>query len=171
MLVSGLSVRSAIENDQLVPVFQPIVELRTGRITGFEVLTRWKHSKRGLVLPENFIHMAERQGLMDALTEKVLRTAFVVAHAATPRLMLNVNISPLQLRSRSLPARMQNLCRAAGWPIEQVTIEITESAIIDHIDTVSRVAADLKSMGFRLALDDFGTGYSSLVHLQALSCR
>jgi EAL domain-containing protein (putative c-di-GMP-specific phosphodiesterase class I) len=79
MLPSRPRVRSAIENDRLVPVFQPIVNLRTGFVSGFEVLTRWNHSKHGLILPSNFIHLAEELGLIELLTETVLRKAFTAA--------------------------------------------------------------------------------------------
>jgi PAS domain S-box-containing protein len=168
MLPGGSTVRGAIEKGELVPVFQPFVNLRTGLVTGFEVLARWDHPRHGLILPANFISLAEQQGLIESLTEKVLRAAFTAASKAVPTLMLNVNISPLQLRSRALPVRLRALCSETGWLPEQVTIEITESAIIDNIDMASRVADDLKSMGCRLSLDDFGTGYSSLLHLQAL---
>ncbi|HEY3705014.1 MAG TPA: EAL domain-containing protein [Terracidiphilus sp.] len=168
MQVSAPKVRTAVENDQIVPVFQPIVSLETGLVSGFEVLTRWKHPRQGLILPTNFIELAEQQGLIDLLTDKILHTAFIVARAAAPDSMLSVNISPIQLRNRLLPGRVRALCRETRWPVEQLTIEITETAIIDNLDMASRVAADLKSMGCRLAVDDFGTGYSSLLHLQSL---
>jgi PAS domain S-box-containing protein len=168
MLTSGPLVRSAIEKDRLVPVFQPIIDLRTGLVAGFEVLARWKHTRRGLILPANFIQLAEQQGLIGLLSENVLRRAFIAASRSMPQQMLSINISPLQLRNRALPLWLRELCRETGWPPDQLTIEITETAIIDNIDTASRIVADLKVMGCRLALDDFGTGYSSLINLQAL---
>ncbi|HEY2857786.1 MAG TPA: EAL domain-containing protein [Terracidiphilus sp.] len=168
MLPSGPAVRSAIENDRLIPVFQPIVNLRSGFVSGFEVLTRWNHPQEGLILPGNFIRLAEELGLIDRLTENVLRRAFTAAVKTIPQRMLNINISPLQLRNRALPAWLRSLCSETGWPLQQLTIEITESAIIDNQEMASRVTSDLKSMGCRLSLDDFGTGYSSLLHLQMM---
>jgi PAS domain S-box-containing protein len=168
MLTSANAVRRAIEDDQILPVFQPIVNLRTGLVSGFEVLARWKHPRRGLILPKGFINLTERLGLIDVLTEKVLRKAFIAAGSYMPLRMLNVNISPLQLRNHALPGRIRELCRETGWPPSQVTIEITESAIIHNVEMASDVTTELKSMGCGLALDDFGTGYSSLIHLQAL---
>jgi PAS domain S-box-containing protein len=161
-------IQSAIENDRLVPVFQPVVDLRSGLVTGFEVLTRYEDPQQGLILPANFIRDAEEQGLISALTERVMRRAFTAARMVAPERMLNINISPLQLRNRELPSQLKQWCRDTGWPLNQLTIEITESALIDNLEMASRVAEDLKSMGCRLALDDFGTGYSSLIHLRAL---
>jgi PAS domain S-box-containing protein len=168
MTVNGLHVRSAIEKGQLVPVFQPIVDLRTGLVTAFEVLARWNHPRRGLILPSNFIRLAEQNGLIDSLTEQILHKAFVAATQLRPDTRLSINISPLQLRNRRIASRLNRLFRATGMAPERVTIEITESAIIDNIRMASRVAGDLKDMGCHLSLDDFGTGYSSLIHLKSL---
>src|SRR6185437_12481391 len=99
MRLNGLQVRSAIVKGQLVPVFQPIVDLRTGLVTGFEVLARWNHPLHGLILPGNFIRLAEQNGLIDSLTDQVLRKAFVAARRLAPETQLSINISPLQLRN------------------------------------------------------------------------
>jgi len=168
MRLNGLQVRSAIVKGQLVPVFQPIVDLRTGLVTGFEVLARWNHPLHGLILPGNFIRLAEQNGLIDSLTDQVLRKAFVAARRLAPETQLSINISPLQLRNRRVVSRLRRLCRDTGTAPERVTIEITESAIIDNVRMALRVAEDLKAMGCHLSLDDFGTGYSSLIHLKGL---
>jgi PAS domain S-box-containing protein len=168
MRVNGLHVRSAIENGQLVPVFQPIVDLRTGLVIGLEVLARWNHPERGLILPNNFIRLAEQNGLIDSLTDQVLRNAFLAARRLRPDARLSINISPLQLRDRRIVSRLQRLFGETGMSPARVTVEITESAIIDNIRMASRVTEDLKAIGCNLSLDDFGTGYSSLIHLKGL---
>jgi EAL domain-containing protein (putative c-di-GMP-specific phosphodiesterase class I) len=115
--MEALCLQSAIrEEDRLVPVFRPVVDLRNCLVTGFEVLTRVEDPQRGIILPTNFIHLAEEQGLIDVLTETVLRKAFIAACAVVPDQMLNINISSLQLRTRELPSRLRAWCRETGWP-------------------------------------------------------
>jgi EAL domain-containing protein (putative c-di-GMP-specific phosphodiesterase class I) len=162
-------VRRALENDELIPCFQPLVSLHTGRLTGFEVLARWHHSERGLVLPENFISLAQENGLMTELMQQILRKALLAASVLSDPLTLAFNVSPSQLHDRKLPGQILELAAAAGFPPARLTIEVTENALLGDLAQVQTVANELKAMGCRLALDDFGTGYSSLSHLQALS--
>jgi len=96
-------VRRALENNELEPFFQPLVELRNGRLTGFEVLTRWQHPEFGFVLPENFISLVEDHGLIGLLTEQILRKALSSAMLLPDPLTLAVNVSPSQLQDLSLP--------------------------------------------------------------------
>ena len=168
MQVDLALVRRALENDELEPCFQPIVELHTGRLAGFEVLARWKHPELGLVLPENFISLAEEDGLIGHLMSQILGKAFLSAQVVPAPLTLAVNISPTQLRHRSMPGQIRNAAEVAGFSLDRLTVEITESGLIGNLETAQSVAGELKAMGCRLALDDFGTGYSSLLHLQAL---
>ncbi len=168
MHASLVDVHNAIGNDELVPCFQPLVELRSGLLTGFEVLARWNHPELGLILPGNFISLAIKSGLIDRLTQKVLSKAFQSCAGMPKALSLAVNISPIQLRDRRLPMGLRDLAQEAGFPMEQLTIEITESALIENLEMAGEITRELKAMGCRLALDDFGTGYSSLRHLQAL---
>src|SRR5271170_149231 len=102
MLVDVFEVRSAIESNSLVPCFQPIYELRTGRLNGFEVLARWQHPQLGLVLPENFIAVAEENGLIGQLADQILRKAFLSASMLPEPLVLAVNVSPIQLQDSNL---------------------------------------------------------------------
>jgi EAL domain-containing protein (putative c-di-GMP-specific phosphodiesterase class I) len=162
------TVRQALENDELEPCFQPIVELHTGRLAGFEVLARWKHPQLGLILPENFISLAEEDGLVGHLMKQILRKAFLSAPILPAPLVLAVNISPTQLHDASLPSQIRETAEGAGFPLERLTVEITESGLFNNLETAQKIAHDLKAMGCGLALDDFGTGYSSLRHLQAL---
>jgi PAS domain S-box-containing protein len=160
--------RRAIENSEIVPFFQPLVELRTGKLRGFEVLARWKHPERGLVLPDDFIPLAEATGLNGLLTGHLLRSVFAAAKHIPERLTLSVNISITQLTDRTLSRHICLAAEEADFPLNRLILEITESALIANTHHVYFIANELKRQGSRLALDDFGTGYSSLRHLQAL---
>jgi PAS domain S-box-containing protein len=162
------SLRKAIENSEIVPFFQPLVELRTGRLRGFEVLARWKHPLRGLVLPDDFIPLAEATGLNCLLTGNLLRSVFATAKDIPEHLTLSVNVSLTQLTDRTLPRHIHLAATEANFPLNRLILEITEGALISNTEHVYVIANELKEQGSRLALDDFGTGYSSLRHLQAL---
>jgi EAL domain-containing protein (putative c-di-GMP-specific phosphodiesterase class I) len=158
----------ALAEGQFLPYFQPIVTLRSGQLAGFEILARWKHPEHGMVSPDQFIPMAEKQGWIDALTQQLLWKAFAVADCLPEPLTLSVNISPVQLQNLALPGLILNAAEGAGFSLNRLVIEITESALIDNLDCSRSIAEELKVLGCRLSLDDFGTGYSSLSHLQAL---
>jgi PAS domain S-box-containing protein len=162
------SLRKAIENSEIVPYFQPLVELRTGRLRGFEVLARWQHPTRGLVLPDDFIPLAEATGLNGLLTGNLLRSVFTTAKDIPEHLTLSVNVSLTQLTDRTLPRHIHLAATEACFPLNRLILEITEGALISNTEHVYFIANELKEQGSRLALDDFGTGYSSLRHLQAL---
>jgi EAL domain-containing protein (putative c-di-GMP-specific phosphodiesterase class I) len=168
MLVNPAEVRHAIETDSIEPCFQPVVDLRSVRLTGFEVLTRWRHPTLGLVLPSNFIQIAEELGIIGILSRQILRRAFHCAATLPGRLSLAVNVSPIQLRFRSLPTQIGEAADEAGLALNRLIIEVTESAILDNEDMALSIAHELKQMGCGLALDDFGTGYASLRHLVSL---
>jgi PAS domain S-box-containing protein len=168
MFVDHATVRRALDNDELEPCFQPVVELHNSRVVGFEVLARWRHPQLGLVLPENFISLAEENGLVEPLMQQILHKAFVSAPFLPAPLMLAVNVSPSQLHDPSLPGQIRKLAEEGGFPLERLAVEITESGLIGNLELAYKIASELKDMGCRLALDDFGTGYSSLRHLQAL---
>jgi PAS domain S-box-containing protein len=161
-------VRRAIENDELVPCFQPVVELHTGRISGFEVLARWQHPQLGLTLPENFISLAEENGLVGLLMQQIMRKAFLSAPVLPAPVVLAVNVSPSQLRDLGLPAQIRDAAEKAAFPLDRLIIEITESGILDNLERALKITRGLKAIGCKLGLDDFGTGYSSLSHLQSL---
>jgi PAS domain S-box-containing protein len=168
MLAKLNDVKAALEQEEIVACFQPLVELRAGRLAGFEVLARWQHPQLGLVLPENFISMAEENGLVGQLMQQILRKAFMSAAVLPEPLVLAVNVSPIQLQDLSLPGQIREAAEASGFPLERLTIEITESALANNLAQAQKIVGQLKAMGCKLALDDFGTGYSSLLHLQAL---
>ena len=132
------------------------------------MLARWSHPVRGSVPPDDFIPMAESSGLIGTLTERLLHRACATAAGWPADLVLACNISPLQLRDRSLPGVVQSALTESGFPPERLELELTESALVRDFALAKEVLSELKALGIRLALDDFGTGYSSLAHLQAL---
>jgi len=168
MLANRIEVAEALDRNEVIPYFQPIVELRSGQLAGFEVLARWQHAEHGPFLPGNFISLAEAHGLIDALTQQVFRKAFYAALLLPEPLTLSVNVSPVQLENSSLPYAIRELAEEAGFPLKRLIVEITESTLLKDPAQVQTIAGKLKAMGCRLALDDFGTGYSSLRHLQTL---
>jgi PAS domain S-box-containing protein len=168
MFAKLVDLQGALESGAVVPCFQPIVELRSGRLAGFEVLARWKHPDGGLILPANFISLAEENGLIGKLTLQILRKAFQSAPLLPEPLFLCVNVSPVQLRDLSLPSLFSEAASETGFPLHRLIVEVTESALVNNMERARKIAAELDGMGCKLALDDFGTGYSSLRHLQAL---
>lgn len=165
---TAASAQNALRQGQFIPYFQPIVALRSGQLAGFEVLARWQHPQHGLVCPDQFISLAEKQGWIDTLTLQLLRKAFAEAKSIPEPLTLSVNISPVQLRDSSLPGLIRRAAEGSGFPLTRLVIEITESALIENLEHAASIARELKKMGCNLSLDDFGKGYSSLFHLQAL---
>jgi PAS domain S-box-containing protein len=159
---------NAFSKEEVVPYFQPIVELRTGLLSGFEILARWKHPAQGVIPPDAFIPIAEAYGLIGELTNTILTQAFVAARSLPQHLRLSINVSPYQLYNESLAHQVVRTAEEVGFSLTRLTIEITESALIGNLELARSMAEQLKSLGVRLALDDFGTGYSSLRHLQAL---
>ncbi|MFZ2066751.1 MAG: EAL domain-containing protein [Xanthobacteraceae bacterium] len=158
----------ALEQDEIVPYYQPLVDLQTGHVIGFEVLARWHHPIHQVIYPADFISLAEHSGLIGALTERLLRRACLEAFDWPSETTLSVNLSPLQLRDSAMPERLHKLVEQAGFPFHRLTFEITEGAIIQDFDLARATVGNLKSLGAHLALDDFGTGFSGLRHLQML---
>jgi PAS domain S-box-containing protein len=168
MNVQLADVLRAIESDQITPFFQPLVELRTGKLTGFEVLARWEQPGIASHLPRNFISLAEENGLIGALANQIYRKAFQLVSELPAPLTLSLNVSPAQLHHSSLPEQIRTAAEDAGFPLDQLTIEITETALASDLQRSQKIARKLKDMGCKLSLDDFGTGYSSLGSLHAL---
>ncbi len=169
MRMSGEQVQAGLRNNEFVPFFQPIVILQTGEVAGVEVLARWEHGSLGILTPEEFVDTAEQAGLIGELTAMLMGKAFTAAATMLPDPQwLAINISPRLLVDLALPKRIRQAAEAAGFPLNRVVVEITESALVEHLEYAQTIASELKAQGCRLALDDFGTGYSSLLHLQSL---
>lgn len=166
---SAARLRAALTNDEIVPYFQPMVEMRTGHLSGFEVLARWNHPEDGTVQPTDFIPLAEGSDLIGALTERMLVEAFREIEGLPSHLSLAINVSTVSLRDRSLPGLVAAAAKQGKFNLNQLTIEITESALVHTIENAQAVSMLLKELGVRLAIDDFGTGYSSLRNLQAIT--
>ena len=160
--------RQAIADDAIVPHFQPLVDISTGRLMGVEMLARWPHPVHGMVPPDQFIPIAEDLGLIGALTEQLLRRACLAAKSWPPEVSLACNVSPVQLRDPNLPGMIKGVLAETGFPASRIEIEVTESALVGDLDLARGLLDQLRVLGVRLALDDFGTGYSSLRHLQTL---
>ena len=162
------NMRRALQCGEFSPHFQPLVVLATGKLHGFEVLARWEHPDFGMVSPDKFIGMAERDGRVGEVSSQVLQKAFQAIALHGKGLRLAFNISPLQLQDLALPEHIRRLAENAGFSLECATVEITESAMAENMASARTITRDLKAMGCRIALDDFGTGYSSLYHLKSL---
>jgi len=164
--------RHAIARGELFLVYQPVVDLASGRIEGAEALLRWRHPEFGLVPPDRFIGLADETGQIHGIGEWVLERACAQARrwlaAGAPPFTMAVNVSPTQFRHRDFADRVRAIVRASGLPGECLEIEITESAAMQDAETTIETLAALKQAGVRVAIDDFGTGYSSLSYLKRL---
>ena len=164
--------QAAIEGHEFVVHYQPIVELATGRMTGTEALVRWQHRERGLVAPVEFIEIAETTGLILPLGRWVLNEALATTRRwqlelGRPDLGVAVNVSARQFEHASFRDDVVAALTASGMAAEGLTLEITESLLLDTAATLS-ILRDLKALGVRIAVDDFGTGYSSLSYVGRL---
>jgi PAS domain S-box-containing protein len=168
MPITEADIRRGLEQREFFPAFQPLVELRTGKLAGFEVLARWEPVGVDAIPPTEFIPAIEKARLIDGLTTSILSQAFASDLISKSLLMLAFNLSTTQLLDHELPVRLEALAHRYNFPLDRLTIEITESALVDDLDRAATVAQSLKALHCRLALDDFGTGYSSLKHLHAL---
>lgn len=158
----------AIERGFIVPYFQPVVDLQTGNLAGFEALARWEHPDNGIIGPDAFISVAEEAGLIDDLFLSILRQACANARLWPQDLSVSVNLSPTQLANPNISTRIRSIVEAAEIPPSRLEIEITENALAGNFDSVRQPLTDLRRLGVSIALDDFGTGYSSMQHLSEL---
>lgn len=160
--------REAIAGDRLTPCFQPIVDLDSGQVIGFELLSRWRHDELGLLSPSEFIANAEEAGLIDELFWSVLRAAMPKVLAADPACGLSVNVSPMQVRDKSFAERLLRVTQEVGFAPERLWAEVTETSMIQDMENANACLRALRDGGVQIALDDFGTGYSSLAMLHEL---
>jgi diguanylate cyclase (GGDEF)-like protein/PAS domain S-box-containing protein len=158
--------RQAISSGELDVHYQPLVDIRSERVTGVEALLRWHHPERGPVPPEIFIPIAEDTGLIGAIGEWVLRTACEQA-LKWPDIRMAVNMSAVQFRQRDIVVSVQHILSDVGLPPNRLELEITESVLISDTELALEVLCSFKEIGIQVALDDFGTGFSSLACLNA----
>ena len=157
--------RNAIRKNELIVYYQPQVDLRTGRINGYEALVRWQHDELGMISPFQFIGLAEETGQISEIGEWVLRTACEYACEWPNQEKISVNLSPIQFKRQDVSTMVKKVLWGTGLPPERLELEITESVLIQSTDSVIIVLRTLAEMGVSIALDDFGTGFSSLSYL------
>jgi diguanylate cyclase (GGDEF)-like protein/PAS domain S-box-containing protein len=166
--------RGALEHREFIVLYQPIINLKTHRLTGFEALVRWNHPKRGLIYPMEFIQMAEESGHILAIGDWILQEAcsnlkrLQEKYPAQPPLNMSVNISSKQFVQHDLVNKVAGIIRETRIDPHSLVLEITESMIMESLDTAVATMNGLREMGIQIHLDDFGTGYSSLSYLHSL---
>ncbi len=161
----------ALCKNQFKVVYQPVLDIRTGRIVGAEALVRWVRGDGATIMPQQFIGIAEDSGLIIPLGERVLRKALEQAKAwndAGYDMWVSVNISPRQFQDPKLVGKIFAALRESGVEPSQLGIEVTETIAMLNPESSSRILGELKSIGVRIAIDDFGTGYSSLSYLKRI---
>jgi diguanylate cyclase (GGDEF)-like protein/PAS domain S-box-containing protein len=167
-LENGL--RLALERNELFLMYQPQMEIATGRIIGLEALVRWRHPESGLVPPDKFIPVAENCGLILPIGEWVLRTACSQARIwqdeKLPALPVAVNVSAVQFRQQGFRDLIRRVLHETGLDAQYLELELTESLLLSNANMIFSVLQELKQMGLKLAIDDFGTGFSSLSYLR-----
>lgn len=168
------SLRRALQHDELVVHYQPVVDLISGAVVGVEALVRWQHPTDGLLGPDLFIPVAEASGLIVKLGTWVLREACAQAvrwHALGMRLDVAVNLSTRQIADPNLVATVADVLHETGMHPRHLVLEVTESAVMEDAEAAAAVLGEVAALGASLAIDDFGTGYSSLTYLKRYPIR
>ena len=164
--------RKAIDSGQLEVFYQPKLDLSLDSLQAAEALVRWRHPQRGLVSPVDFIPLAEETGLIGAIGEFVLRRAASQAREWQQQglgdIRVSVNVSVHQLRQGNLTTLVRRVLEETGLPAHLLELELTESQLLDNVESVLHTLNQLRELGVKLAIDDFGTGYSSLSYLKRL---
>jgi diguanylate cyclase (GGDEF)-like protein/PAS domain S-box-containing protein len=163
--------RRAVEREEFFVQYQPIVSLETSHLRGFEALVRWKHPERGLISPIDFIPVAEETGLIIQIGEWVLREScqqmqkWHTLFPTDPPMFISVNLSGKQFTQPDLIKDVATILEETGLNPRSLKLEITESVVMENIETATEMLKQLRSLGVKLSIDDFGTGYSSLSYL------
>jgi diguanylate cyclase (GGDEF)-like protein/PAS domain S-box-containing protein len=166
--------RIAIERQEFITYYQPIVELKTSQLLGFEALIRWRHPRRGFISPGDFIPVAEETGLIMPITQWMLQSAceqLVIWQHQFPNrqdLRVSVNLSSQDLRQTTLVETISQILHQARLSPHSLTLEITESMLVENTEDAITLLGQLRDLGIRISIDDFGTGYSSLSYLYTL---
>jgi EAL domain-containing protein (putative c-di-GMP-specific phosphodiesterase class I) len=174
LLERETDLRKAIHRNEFENHYQPIVDLQTSSLVGFESLIRWNHPQLGLIYPDSFISIAEETGLIVPMTQLIAEQACAdLCHWQDQlqdelKLTMNINLSSKHFLSPTLLDDIKEILNKTGMPPEQLKLEITETALMEDADETIRLVHRLKDLGLKLVIDDFGTGYSSLSYLQRL---
>jgi diguanylate cyclase (GGDEF)-like protein len=174
LLQRETDLRKAIHTNEFENHYQPIVDLKTSSLVGFEALIRWNHPQLGLIYPGSFISIAEETGLIIPITQLISQQACKdLCHWQKQlqdqlKLTMNINISSKHFMSPTLLDDIKEILEKTGMPPKQLKLEITETALMEDADETIRLVHHLKDLGLKLVIDDFGTGYSSLSYLQRL---
>ena len=162
-----VDLRAALKSGDLAVHYQPLVNLASGDIIGYEALVRWRHPERGMVPPAEFVAVAEDTGLIGQLGAFVLKRACADAAKWPAPLKVAVNLSPLQFRNGNLLAIVREALAGSGLPANRLELEITETLLLDRTGVVLATLHALRAHGIHISMDDFGTGYSSLSYLRS----
>jgi EAL domain-containing protein (putative c-di-GMP-specific phosphodiesterase class I) len=161
-----IDLRDALGQGEIELHYHPIVDIRTKEIASVEALIRWRHPRRGMIAPGDFIPLAEETGLINALGEWVLRQACTEAVGWPSHIRVAVNLSPAQFRRGNLIDAISGALSDSGLPAERLKLEITESVLMEGNAENIGMLHRLRALGISIVLDDFGTGYSSLSYLR-----
>ena len=161
-------IRRGIPAGEFVPFFQPLIDLSSRELVGFEALARWRSPTRGFIEAEAFIEVAETTGLIGPLTLSVMEQALKEARSWPPHIKIAVNVSPVQFRDRTLAEQIMKVLSLTGFPAHRLEIEITEGSLLEDREQVLTIINSLKNVGISISLDDFGTGYASLAQMNSL---
>jgi diguanylate cyclase (GGDEF)-like protein len=166
------SLRRAIENEEFLTYYQPVIDLGSGKIVGMEALVRWQHPDLGILPPAKFIGLAEDTGLIVEIGDLVLRTACAQTRKwfdqGLGQLRIAVNISARHFQQKNFLARLVEILEETGLDPNNLELELTETSIMENADSAVKLLADIRKRGVKVAIDDFGTGYSSLSYLKRL---
>ena len=161
-----LDLRYAIQNSELEVFYQPLINVASREISGFEALVRWPHKTRGIMSPDAFIPLAEEMGLITQLGNWVLRQACQEATTWPENIKVAVNLSPNQFKNDALLPTLVNVLATTALDPSRLELEITESALLDSGNRTIKILESIQDLGVRISMDDFGTGYSTLSYLQ-----
>ena len=159
-------IAGAIHERQVVPFYQPVVDMRCGRVLGFEVLARWMHPEKGLIYPDVLIPVAESTGSIGAMMHQLLRQALRDAQTWPDDIFVSINLSPIQFQDAWVAGNILASAREASFPLRRIQVEITENALAANADGARYIVDFLQRFGVRVALDDFGAGYAGVRYLR-----
>jgi diguanylate cyclase (GGDEF)-like protein len=162
-----VGLRQAIAQDEFQLYYQPLVDARTRRVSGFEALVRWQHPQHGMIAADSFIPVAESSGLIGAIGGWVLKRACIDATNWPGDIKIAVNLSPSQFKEKDIVGSVRDALAASGLAAKRLELEITESVLLNNSQSVLRILREIKEFGVEIAMDDFGTGYSSLSYLRS----